>query len=305
MSSSLFDRLSYLTTAAEVMARCPSSSSQFTDTHQSPSSSPFSSQGASSPSSPIDTSYEAIIDVLSERKRPRVVRRRIHPQDSAILQQMFESGHHFPTRQEREKLAQQLGLTPRVIQVWFQNRRQSSRNKQRQVGVVGGRLVTPTNTENDDQPTPPASTQPLLLPSQVSAATRTVIRTAPPIRWMQPIVIDCSTGVPRPMQPRHVAPKKEPTVRRTIPLSRHELIVSEHLSAEEERLQREQKMRSMMMQIKNRYPKNNSPPAQHMIVRRGGDGRGEEEEKKRRLPSIQNLLLDHPQSDRTRRPSIC
>lgn len=94
-------------------------------------------------------SYPRLIneDPLSEKtKAPR---KRITIEQTNTLQTMFDGGIHFPTREARERLARQLSLSCRTIQVWFQNKRQAARNKMRledrpalssaaAAGIVGG-----------------------------------------------------------------------------------------------------------------------------------------------------------------------
>lgn len=41
------------------------------------------------------------------------------------LQQIFDSGVKFPDKELRAKLSERLKLSPRTVQVWFQNRRQN------------------------------------------------------------------------------------------------------------------------------------------------------------------------------------
>lgn len=70
---------------------------------------------------------------LHPQPRTKVPRKRISQGQTHTLQSLFDSGVHFPTRETRERLARQLSLTSRTIQVWFQNRRQAARNKARGV----------------------------------------------------------------------------------------------------------------------------------------------------------------------------
>lgn len=61
------------------------------------------------------------------KKVLKPLRKRIGSLQLAELQALFNSGIRFPDKNLREKLGEQLGLTPRTIQVWFQNRRQNSK----------------------------------------------------------------------------------------------------------------------------------------------------------------------------------
>lgn len=59
----------------------------------------------------------------------KIPRKRIKPEVAKTLQDLFDNGTHFPSREERESLASQLSLTARTIQIWFQNKRQALRNR--------------------------------------------------------------------------------------------------------------------------------------------------------------------------------
>lgn len=52
-------------------------------------------------------------------------RKRLGQRQIFELQTLFDSGIRFPQKQIRENLSKKLGLTPKTIQVWFQNRRQN------------------------------------------------------------------------------------------------------------------------------------------------------------------------------------
>ncbi len=74
-----------------------------------------------------------ITDLLNSDEEPlsaslKAPRKRIGPLQSALLQSLFARGVHFPDRQLRVALGQQLGLTGRTVQVWFQNRRQQMKS---------------------------------------------------------------------------------------------------------------------------------------------------------------------------------
>ncbi|KAM0754019.1 hypothetical protein T439DRAFT_271945, partial [Meredithblackwellia eburnea MCA 4105] len=49
-------------------------------------------------------------------------RRRTSPTELAILEQQFAI-NPLPTHQDRNRIAKILNMTPRALQVWFQNRR--------------------------------------------------------------------------------------------------------------------------------------------------------------------------------------
>ncbi|KAI9197360.1 homeobox domain-containing protein, partial [Polychytrium aggregatum] len=57
----------------------------------------------------------------TKRKRPS-------PEHVQILNMVFER-NFFPTTDVRQELARQLGMCPRAVQVWFQNKRQNWRTK--------------------------------------------------------------------------------------------------------------------------------------------------------------------------------
>lgn len=59
----------------------------------------------------------------------KIGRKRIDPGSVQVLTELFESGTHFPSRDQRERLATRLGLSARTIQIWFQNKRQAFKNK--------------------------------------------------------------------------------------------------------------------------------------------------------------------------------
>jgi hypothetical protein len=64
--------------------------------------------------------------------KSRAPRWNIPPSALVILEEVF-AAQHFPSVESRDKLAKELGVKPRQIQVWFQNRRQRERNNQRKV----------------------------------------------------------------------------------------------------------------------------------------------------------------------------
>ncbi|KAI9204013.1 uncharacterized protein BJ171DRAFT_127366 [Polychytrium aggregatum] len=63
---------------------------------------------------------------LDNRKK----RRRVNPEQLAILSATFERTH-FPSTNERLELARRCDMTPRAVQIWFQNRRQGWKARNR------------------------------------------------------------------------------------------------------------------------------------------------------------------------------
>ncbi|KAJ2359006.1 hypothetical protein IWW50_000066 [Coemansia erecta] len=55
-------------------------------------------------------------------------RKRASPQQLEVLNEVFASTS-FPSTEMRNRLARQLGMTPRTVQIWFQNKRQASRQR--------------------------------------------------------------------------------------------------------------------------------------------------------------------------------
>ncbi|KAL6051571.1 Homeobox protein yox1 [Balamuthia mandrillaris] len=73
-------------------------------------------------SPPVMTLLSASPSLASLRKKKRK-RRRTSPEEQRILEAVFER-EQMPDRQVRLNLARQLNMTPREVQVWFQNKRQ-------------------------------------------------------------------------------------------------------------------------------------------------------------------------------------
>ncbi|KAI8079590.1 uncharacterized protein B0P05DRAFT_571512 [Gilbertella persicaria] len=68
-------------------------------------------------------------------------RRRANAKQLEVLNRVFDRTF-FPSTQMRAELGRQLGMSPRTVQIWFQNRRQAMRTRERQ------RLIRLRNNNN-------------------------------------------------------------------------------------------------------------------------------------------------------------
>ncbi|ORZ05391.1 hypothetical protein BCR42DRAFT_428199 [Absidia repens] len=71
----------------------------------------------------------------SNDKRIKTKRRRANNKQLQVLNRVFQHTL-FPSTQMRAQLGRQLGMSPRTVQIWFQNRRQALRTKERQQWVA-------------------------------------------------------------------------------------------------------------------------------------------------------------------------
>lgn len=66
-----------------------------------------------------------------EEERVKAKRKRANSEQLEVLNRVFDRTF-FPSTQVRAELGRQLGMSPRTVQIWFQNRRQAMRTKERQ-----------------------------------------------------------------------------------------------------------------------------------------------------------------------------
>ncbi|ORX63149.1 hypothetical protein DM01DRAFT_1331224 [Hesseltinella vesiculosa] len=75
------------------------------------------------------------LDMEACQRLIKAKRRRANRHQLQVLNQVFQRTF-FPSTQLREQLGRQLGMSPRTVQIWFQNRRQALRTKERQQQVL-------------------------------------------------------------------------------------------------------------------------------------------------------------------------
>ncbi|KAI7906840.1 uncharacterized protein BX663DRAFT_493970 [Cokeromyces recurvatus] len=69
-------------------------------------------------------------DIVYEEEPVKAKRKRASSSQLNILNRVFEQTF-FPSTELRIELGRQLGMSPRTVQIWFQNKRQSLRMKER------------------------------------------------------------------------------------------------------------------------------------------------------------------------------
>jgi hypothetical protein len=78
----------------------------------------------------ISNEYE---DYEYEDNEPvKAKRKRASPSQLVVLNRVFEQTF-FPSTELRMELGKQLGMSPRTVQIWFQNKRQSIRTRERHI----------------------------------------------------------------------------------------------------------------------------------------------------------------------------
>lgn len=90
----------------------------------------------------------------SSKQQPvKAKRRRANAKQLEVLNRVFERTV-FPSTQLRAELGRQLGMSPRTVQIWFQNRRQAIRTRERQrlLRIVRDdqQVSSPSSTSSSD-----------------------------------------------------------------------------------------------------------------------------------------------------------
>lgn len=93
----------------------------------------------------VDQDTEEELDQEDEEEEDsdspiKAKRRRANAKQLEVLNRVFDRTF-FPSTQMRSELGRQLGMSPRTVQIWFQNRRQAMRTRERQ------RLIRLRNNE--------------------------------------------------------------------------------------------------------------------------------------------------------------
>ena len=84
---------------------------------------------------------------LSKIQKPKRKRQRTTPEQLIILEEVFNT-NNTPDQQTRQKLADELGMSSRRVQIWFQNKRA----KLKRVGSQSQSTVENSPTRNTSSP---------------------------------------------------------------------------------------------------------------------------------------------------------
>lgn len=85
---------------------------------------------------PFDSPLVSFDSMNKRGTGPRPKRKRATPSQLLILTQIYEQTDGFPSTELRKQLALQLGLTPRTVQIWFQNKRQSLKKQKELLDAI-------------------------------------------------------------------------------------------------------------------------------------------------------------------------
>ena len=83
-------------------------------------------------------------------------RKRTAPEQLKVLEDVF-NGHQHPNLLLRNQLAVQLGMTPRSVQIWFQNRRAKARNMEFTTSNINSAISALTTSPTSPSTSPPSS----------------------------------------------------------------------------------------------------------------------------------------------------
>lgn len=118
---------------------------------------------------------------IDEMQLARRKRRRTSPRELSVLEAEFRKCSK-PCKQDREEIAHRVGMTEKAVQIWFQNKRQSTRKAR-------ATLSTPSSINKSikaemsthELPLPPLSLTPAMTPTpQRAHSSHSLHRPAPP-----------------------------------------------------------------------------------------------------------------------------
>lgn len=115
---------------------------------------PYVMQGK--PPSPVDatvkfvnSTVENLQSQIKKEEAPKKKRTRTSPEQLRILQKAFATDP-MPSSQARLALSKKLGMNPRAVQVWFQNRRAKAKRAE-QMGLTGQEDDFPSSGGSEDE----------------------------------------------------------------------------------------------------------------------------------------------------------
>jgi hypothetical protein len=122
----------------------------------------------------LPTSHEDDNDMLNKKKRQRT-----SPDQLAILEQIFQTDK-MPNQQTRVQLADQLGMSSRRVQIWFQNKRAKVK-----------RSVSKNDTECSSPNSLNSSSSSIASPSSPSSPSESpILSSSSPAQTIQPFLLD-------------------------------------------------------------------------------------------------------------------
>ncbi|KAI0304726.1 hypothetical protein BC826DRAFT_1100523 [Russula brevipes] len=140
-------------------------------------------------------------------------RKRFTSTQLAMLEHLFHQTSH-PSREERETLAQELDLEPKVVTIWFQNRRQTER-KAAALNIAGAPAPAPAEPSSSSpaavRPTPRSRPRTSTIPHPLSSpyAHRSSLHTTTPTPLAKRPTLEATAR----RTERRIAPPRTPSRR--------------------------------------------------------------------------------------------
>ncbi|KAI8377052.1 hypothetical protein EDC96DRAFT_494337 [Choanephora cucurbitarum] len=89
-------------------------------------------------------------DKRQQRRNLKAKRKRASPNQLLVLNRIF-SQTYFPSTEIRVELGKQLGMSPRTVQIWFQNKRQALRSRGRHAPAPSNCYLPPISPPRSPQ----------------------------------------------------------------------------------------------------------------------------------------------------------